>query len=482
MNSVTTIVCRVISLLPVLLVTSYLLQPVGSSLAQQPGQEWSAPILLFQEQGSIYDPTIVADISGGLHVFWRYVPEDTETVSYQTLYYTALKRDGQWGFPVDVFASTNVVAPSAAIDRNGFTHLIWQDRQNQIYYSRANVDYVMSAHKWQQPSRVAVANNYNHLLADEAGNLHLVYANSDRGEILYRRLSQEDSAWSTPVRVAPTSSRNTAANHVNMAIGEDATIHVVWTEFRQPIAWPPIGTFYTRSTDGGQSWDGVIMMAGEGYNQIGVAAGPDRNVHVVWNGMAGIHGRYHRWSSDNGSTWTETARLDTAGSAGSTGVPPMVVDSAGTLHLLVIDAGCLLYLMWQSDVWAPTTCISQWAPGASNFIEEPDLAISEGNKLHVVFWDDRERLWYMSRQADAPAIPTVPLPTIEPTPLPTEMPIPTVTPSPDYTFLTNGVENIDTEQFVLPGPGWLIVLGVAPALLLVLLTIAAYSAITSRMR
>jgi hypothetical protein len=247
-----------------------------------------------------------------------------------------------------------------------------------------------------------------------------------------------------------------------------------------PDGWPPVGLFYARSDDSGQTWSAVTQLADDGFNQINVAAGSNNIVHVAWNGMAGIHGRYYRWSADGGMTWSETTSLNTAGTAGSSGNPPLVVDSLGTTHLLVIDAGCVLYLYRQINVWSEPDCISSRAVGASDWIETPDMTIVGGNQLYVVFWDNRERLWYMTRQLDAPSLLPALLPTTKPTSLPTETSTPTTPPTQERAFLPGDGISTDSgkaDAFRLSQPVFLAVL---PALLIVVGTISIYSAVKKR--
>jgi hypothetical protein len=442
--------------------------PLPASYGQTSLDGWSEPVVLFEAEWGIHSPVVVSDRAGGLHLFWRYVEASNPTQTTELNYYTYY--DGTtWSTPVDIFAADYLAAPSAATDGSGFVHLIWQGSSEQLQYSRAAITSPISAQSWQPPISLATANVNAHLLSDHTGRLHVVYPGRGSSGVYYRTSHNAGLSWSSPVNIAAASQNQVSANFTRIAMGVDNTLHVVWTEFLLPEAWPPIGLFYARSEDGGQTWSEVTQLAEEGYNQINVAAGQENTVHVLWNGMAGIHGRYHRWSDDNGQTWTATETLNTAGVAGSTGTPPMVVDNAGVLHALVVDGGCLLYLAWQADSWNAPTCISQLAAGATTFIEQPDLTISQGNKLHVVFWDSRERLWYMSRQTDAPRSPPLPLPTAVSTPLPTPTPLPMATVTPNRSYLTTASEIENAVGSMQP-----VVASILPTLLFIGAAIAVY--------
>src|SRR6185295_10758085 len=123
-----------------------------------------------------------------------------------------------------------------------------------------------------------------------------------------------------------------AADFTRIAISPQRTLHVVWTEFEFPQAWPPRGVFHARSTDGGRTWSAPTELAGKGFDQVSIALVDDQTIHVAWNGMAGVWGRYHRWSSDGGATWSAATQLFSAG--GTEGPPPLLVDAARRVHLI----------------------------------------------------------------------------------------------------------------------------------------------------
>jgi len=445
--------------------------------AQAEGGEWSTPILLFdaEGQGNIFLPSVVADQSGRVHVFWNLVlAEDDDQSFYSLLYYT--RWDGTaWTDPIDVLASPSATAPSAAVDLSGNIHLIWHGPGDLLFYSQAPGGGTNSAHSWTSPIVIEETNIRSRIAIDSSGRLHLVYPRRDSLGLYYRRSEDRGATWSLPVNISQTSRFDSSADFVRLAISDSGTIHVVWTEFQLPFGWPPIGLFYSNSTDGGQTWLEPIELVSEGYNQVNVAVVDDDVVHVVWNGMAGVHGRYHRWSSDSGRTWSKTFKLNTAGVEGSTGPPPLVVDSEGTLHLLMTDADtsgadCVLYSSWQNQSWTTPTCISGEEAGASDFIEEPTMVISEGNNLQAVFWDDRQRLWYTTKQTAAPTVPPVPIPTetSKPTrsiklPTPSRTPAPTPTPRPTRVVPLN--EKMDESS--PPNPGEPVFLAMVPVVVLI---------------
>jgi hypothetical protein len=432
-----------ITLICLLLTTTLLVSTFSVVKAQSEHDDWSEPVLLFEGEGSIYDPVIVGDRDGGLHVFWRYVDDRNHMQTMQYIYYSYYNGIN-WSFPVDIIVANNVNAPRVIADDTGHVHMIWHGANNLLLYSNAIIDTRVSALNWAKPITLDSSNIFTDLVSDNHGRLHAVYAGRGNSGIYHLASDNGGLSWSNPVNIAITSRLQTTANHVRVSVDDSDNLHVVWTELLLPDGWPPVGLFYAHSEDGGRTWSEVTQLADDGYNQINVAAGPNNVVHVSWNGIAGVHGRYYSWSTDGGSNWSETIRLNTAGSEGSTGNPPMVVDSAGMLHLLVIDDGCVLYFNQQDHLWSTPSCISLKVMGASSFIEEPSMTITIGNKLHVIFWDGRKRLWYTTKETSSPPLPMIRFETDEPV-IPTETVSPAIEPQPKPA-ITLPADLLDSSQ------------------------------------
>ncbi|MCB0164424.1 MAG: exo-alpha-sialidase [Anaerolineae bacterium] len=441
--------------------------------AQAEENGWTKPIIIFDvdNQGTIFTPTLSTDQTGTVHLVWRVVLEDGE----QLIYYMRKDKNG-WSEPLDIVADQSAIYPNLAADSTGYLNLLWQGPNNQLLYSQARADDPITAHSWSKPMVVDITNTFSEIVADPTGRLHVVYPGEGILGPTYQLLNTTVGTQGFPINIATTSRVDASANYVRLAIGDNGSLHAVWTEFQLPDAWPPTGIFYSHSFDKGKTWSEPLELAGEGYNQANIAL-INNEVHAVWNGMVGVGGRYHRWSADEGDTWSDTVHLDTFGRDGSTGLPPIAADSAGNLHLLVTDAdidgaGCAMYLSWQDQHWTPPVCISGSDAKRSNYIEEPALTVSNGNQLHAVFWDDRQRLWYTSKRLDVPGVPPLPFPTqsieiqvtpspqiTEPSPLPknTLMPI-----QPRTTVVTGD----ESEQFRSYNPAEAIVLGLIPVVIL----------------
>lgn len=435
---------------------------------QASNRNWTEPVLLFEEDGTgeIHSPFVISDSYGSVHVFWSVIRESQG--ESDLIYYTRLDAIG-WTTPVDIVAATPARAAKATIAQDGFIYLIWNGLDG-ISYSRAPLQKAEFVNNWSEPVPITNGNIHADLFTSASGNIYLAYPGVGTSGVFEQSLDITNQSWSSSRMVSQTSLTNTASDYVQIGVGDKGIMHVVWTEFYYPEGWPPRGIFYSRSIDGGDNWSVPELLAGDGFDQVNIAVTDDNNIHVVWNGMVGLGGRYNRWSSDGGQTWSETVEVIPAGVGGTEGLPQLVVDASGTLQLLTTYNGCAWYTYFKNRNWVTPVCISGEQARASNYIEEPAMAVSEGNKLHAVFWDDRKRLWYTTKVTDAPWIAPEkmenelpqPAQSAAPTSTPVIMPIisPTIAPPVQ--------QQLDASSRFNLNPAQLLILSLSPVILLVL--------------
>ncbi len=435
-------------------------------LLQASNGNWSEPVLLFEEDGTgeIHNPFIISDRYGNVHVFWSVTSESQG--GFDMIYYTRLDAIG-WTTPIDIVAASIARGATSTIGLDDYIYLIWAGASNTISYSRSPIQGAEFVKNWSEPVPITNANIYADLFTSASGNIYLAYPGVGTSGVFVQSLDINNQSWSSSGTVSQTSLTNTASDYVQIGVSDNGTMHVVWTEFYYPEAWPPRGIFYSRSIDGGNNWSVPVMLAGDGFDQINIAVMDDNNIHVVWNGMVGLGGRYHRWSSDAGQNWSETVEVIPAGVGGTEGLPQLVMDSSGTPQMLTTFPACAWYTYFKNRNWVTPICISGEQAVASNYIEEPAMAVSEGNKLHAVFWDDRTRLWYTTKVTNAPWI----APVDSKLPQPTQNLVPTdssvIPPTLSATSLPLNQQLGTSSKFNL-NPGQLLILSVAPVILLVL--------------
>jgi len=398
-----------------------------------PLADWPPPLLLFTSRGAMHTPVLAADQEGRLHLFWKLIEPANELgePGEAILYYSQKTRRG-WSSPVAIFASSAINNPTAAVDSYGVLHLMWSGENQRLHYSRVQVDKADDVHSWSKPVLFEPANLSPHLVIDRRDVLHVVFPGRQAKGIYYMTSSDGGDHWSAAVNVSPTDRVNTSADYPRIAVSPNGTIHIVWTEFQLPSGWPPTGIYYIRSEDGGKHWSQKVQFTGPNYDQANIVAPSDSVVHVVWNAIVTIQGRYHRWSNDGGRTWSKPAQISSLG--GTEGPPQIAADTFGKVHLLSTYDGCPNYHYFVNGRWSGPVClVNQSGPiediGWSGYVEEPAFAISNGKYLHAVYWDDRRRLWYSGFELDhLPEIRPVPFITRRP-PAPTLTQTPAATPT-----------------------------------------------------
>ena len=398
---------------------------------------WSRPELIYETAESIDTPFLAAGANGVTHLFWRESRRDTSDpdVQLEAIFY-ANDRDGVWSQGRDVIAMSGLGGPAAAVDSEGVVQLIWHGPNNALFHSLAGTESARSAQGWVEPVTIATANVNAHVVVGEDRATHVVFPGTDASGVYYVRYDVAADVWTSPVAVSATAANTSSADYARLAIGPDGTLHVVWTEFLLPQGWPPMGIYYAQSTDDGATWSRATELAGENNVQANIAVDSAGRVHVAWNGVVGVGGRYHQWSDDGGLTWSPVADVVAAGQGGTEGPPQLAIDSADTLHLLSTFSGCAHHAAWRDGAWTEPVCISGREAMAGGYIEQPALTVTNGNELHAVFWDDRARLWHTSLTTDAPFVaPVVPMQAAPPAVGPQEgtpMAVPEATPRPTF--------------------------------------------------
>jgi hypothetical protein len=429
---------------------------------------WTTPVTLFQTTGYASDPVLVPDSSGDVHlIFWTTPVKTFNSFSPGVLMYARL-HNGDWSTPVDVLAAPDgaqLKQPAATIDDAGFLHVVFvAGAGGQVYYSRAHASQAAQSGAWTRPALVSLSPASNGAfavpvaIAASDGVLHFVYTSRD-GKVLYRHSDDRGVTWSSAVTLADDTASGGAADDPRIMADTTGRVFVGWSQFQLPAGWPSTGTYMVASRDTATSWSQELRVSGGNHALMNLASSATGQLYRLWLATADIGEVTGQFSNDGGETWSRPESVAPSLKGGFTGFPPMAYDSAGVLHITPSASGPakngIYHLTWNGQSWSPPTFISKGAVGKSS-VEEPAMAISRGNQIHVVYEDDFERIWYTSQLASAPqalpeALPPVPVATAVPTPraaaLPTVQPTPVVaplnTPGPQP---TSNVPSVDTSS------------------------------------
>jgi hypothetical protein len=373
---------------------------------------------------------LAADPAGTVHVLFPVVnaKEATQATSGVMMYMRL--EGGRWSAPVSILASpeATVTQPGLALDPRGYLHLIWSARTiggADLYYSRAHVSEADHAYGWTKPvqiSDVKLANGpfgmASAIAVGKGGAISVVYASLD-GQLLYRRSNDGGETWMEQTALVDV--RGTELPRPDLprvAVDSHGRLHVTWTTLAPPVGWPARGVYSSRSFDDGATWTEPIRLFGDNYALVSMAMQEPDIVHYVWNSVGTLRERRYQRSTDGGETWSRTPkRIGTWTGGGFNGFPAMAIDSKGTLHFVTsaelasqgrrLDG--IFHLEESDERWTDPEYISPDTMGTRS-VEQPAMTISEGNRLHVVYEDDFQRLWYTSYLADAPQLPVQAVP------------------------------------------------------------------------
>lgn len=365
----------------VFLLFSLVLGGIGLPAAAQTNDiepVWETPINV-SHSGTALDPVFVEDGSGGLYLFWQ-----DRFAGY--MYSQGNGRD--WSGPAAIrvpFTSPpfspviNVedfggfYQPHMVADANGTLHSFWVGEDNLLFYSQANLAELETAPGWTPSQRLASAAINLDVTIDENGIFHLIYFqsigsdNSPAG-LYYRQSADGGVTWAEPILLYPSEYLrpvDASLTNLDIKIGADNTIAVVWDDTLLETV------LFTRSTDGGQTWQEPLMVDSRqpddafespGTSHIRMAVNGSE-IHLAW--LGGHNPRscsvYHQYSLDNGQTWQPyTAVLDT-------GVPncpdtnQLFVDENGLVFLLTkivlqpSDRNQVFMQAWDGEKWSQPT-------------------------------------------------------------------------------------------------------------------------------
>jgi hypothetical protein len=412
-----------------LVIFGVLMAGVGARVARaQEAQTWSPPLELSagvvdgsgQPFSSMY-PALVADAQGRVHAFWTVVPRVDDTIQDGMIFYS--RWDGvAWTAPIDVLVASRrpMWLPQAAIDAENGIHLVWMyGAGGTLWYSSAAAGQAGSAKGWSKPQQLSdLSVTGAAVAAGGSGRVYVVFCSGKEDDQVYFVESDDSMAWSSPTTIGEGCDDCIA----RLAVDAREGLHVAFgSQFSGAQ-----GVHYARSLDGGATWSVMQVdqlddryRGGYGPNLANVLATGDE-VHFVWDG-APAGDRWHQWSGDRGETWSTPQQIS-PDQRGLTLPVAMVVDSAGTLHLVsmgwrdIEGRPCgAFHFYWRGGRWSEPVLIGDRTDWNAEY---PALAMASGNVL-VAAWtdkgDDKEdpfQIWVSSLQVDAPRLPAAPIATL----------------------------------------------------------------------
>ncbi|HZD09773.1 MAG TPA: hypothetical protein VE553_00375, partial [Candidatus Binatia bacterium] len=323
----------------------------------EPEDESSAPVNL-SHSGGASNPSMLVDNDGRFHVYW----ED----EFAGNFYVEGNESGH-SEPVSVTVPFSGTLPLLLKGTAEQTSAFWIDEEtDELLFSRTGVSAAAQVNTWQEPIVLDdTVLDYSAVL-DSGGVVHVVYSRStstaSRGAgVYYVRSEDQGTTWSEPLVLFESPyfrSLRAQDAHVTLESSTDSGdvyLYVAWDlRTRKRI-------YFTRSTNGGQSWDSISEIAGPESSsniilpfnlQIGADAG---NVLLVWQvGQPGAAcQQFYRWSTDYGATFNGTQKLvDLLPGTASCAVDNEILVGSELFYLLSTFPQQAFLLAWNGEQWS----------------------------------------------------------------------------------------------------------------------------------
>lgn len=476
------------NLLAVVIVTSLL----WCGRAQADTGPWSEPIKVSGDTVGGWFPDVAADDFGNVHIVWNggfpgqvmddavaaarprltLEPEATPVpviAQVAPLFHVGRIGDS-WSQPNDIALiwQGHALRSSVAVDRAGRVHLLYKGLgrlepteslnpphslgPEDLWYTSAAGPRANNVTSWSPPKRItrALQGYYCDIALDNRGVIHVIWTESSHGlwGIYYSNSPDSGATWSD--RVALEGSEAVLWSRAQLKVDAQDRVHVVWELLgtEQTAANATGGVVYALSADGGKTWSHTRfreIYSGPGQQQPALGIDGQGNILMVFREL--LSNRILYQQSSSGADWSQPIPLPgpLTGLARPFDVYDMVTDSAGHVHLAAVASLSadktmhLLHLEWDGRSWSSPSIVANPPP----FPEYPRLSVSNGNRLHLVWFGGDEAgvnrnpvgIWYSTASTSAPQVDgQTPLSlggaenprttAVEPTPRPVELPIP----------------------------------------------------------
>jgi len=252
------------------------------------------------------------------------------------------------------------------------------------------------------------------IAVDNNQNLHVVWQQSDgtAAEIHYSFSSDFGDTWTSQSgdRIISFANGNPSFNP-DMAIDNNNNVYVVWRETSSPTPFAVINfgkKLASESQFSSETADFPVCVPDTNTSICSIATTPNGNIHVVWQAQNRIGTSYrgvvyYSRSTDGGDTWSGLDALQNidldAFDDSTSSYPEMVATSQG--HLAVVYSNeapgasfTAPRVSFSTDggiTWSGNTAaevVSHWGGSDTRSGYNSDICVSAGDTLHVIWHED----------------------------------------------------------------------------------------------
>ncbi|MBE0648637.1 MAG: exo-alpha-sialidase [Bacteroidales bacterium] len=268
-------------------------------------------------------------------------------------------------------------------------HVVWQDDRTgveQTYYKRSTDGGIT----WGEDTRLSNTTVYagDPTIAVSGSFVNVLWHGGVLYDFMlyYTRSTDGGTTWDPVTQLTNWPDAHTI--YPSMAVS-GSVVHVPWQDNRDGNGGNEI--YYKRSADEGITWgDDVRLSNDPNYSGLPSVAAAGSDVHIVWeddrDGPNGEGSVYYKRSTDGGITWGDDTPLT---NSSADAWDPSVAVSDSEVHVVYYDwAWNEIFYIHSTDGGA-TWQSAQQLTNATGFSKYPSIAVS-GSFVHVTWEDTRD--------------------------------------------------------------------------------------------
>jgi hypothetical protein len=437
-------------------------------------------------------PYLIADQNHVIHAFNSQPLDLRSEDSPKAIFYRQWSLESGWTTPNDILidgggGSINLVG--IALDQSGVIHLVFQDMDQNLYYTKAYLAMADIPASWAKPELIAgnstgitpgIANIGAIAVDDEGNNIVVIYSGSENGDGLYFISSSDQGIdWSSSYPIYLVGGDDLVVTDPELYVGKSGVFHAVWSTLDGKGLGGP--GYYSRLELEKQTWSEPMNLDVPGIRTPSVIES-NGEVFVSYHHV-NSNGNWWRRSSDNGLTWTYPSQVSSK-YVGTNGGLSFVTDSNGTLHAFFGErindnSHGMWHIIWNGATWtSPEAVVSgpqvKDTIGGNGFDPRSARAVVSNGNLILVTWGTdgsagQNGAWYSYKILDTPELPSKPL--FLPTAVPDQPDIretPTAMMAPVENTPVIGIEKKNESPKFLQNPQTPIILGIIPVVVLLI--------------
>jgi hypothetical protein len=237
-------------------------------------------------------------------------------------------------------ASKAAYYASACVDTNDNIHVVWGEDDGVISWGYEQLHYrYWNGSIWSTDVTLTSGAHYhylNTLEVDSGNNLHLAFYEGSAPNAIRYLKKPSGSAWNAQATICEDAGYN--QRWPSLKVDKDDNIHVAWNGYYNG-GGAYLQIRYTKSTNGGTSWDTVQNLTSDAYdngdwnNPISLACEPSTGYpHIVWCAPSYSSHKQIRFIEWTGSAWSSITEI-TADTTYDQALPGISFDKDGSTYV-----------------------------------------------------------------------------------------------------------------------------------------------------